>query len=331
MNAGRTGPGRGETPPVSGFLNLYKPVGITSMEALRQVKKVTGQRKKVGHAGTMDPLARGVLPICFGQATRLMEYVVDGTKRYCMDIRLGATTQTYDSEGEITLVREPGYVTPELVKEAFAPFLGAIEQKPPMYSAVKVDGQRLYKLARAGVEIDRAPRSVEIFAIRLTGFNLPTISLEVECGRGVYMRSLAHDLGAALGCGGYVTNLERQYCAGFESSDGITPQDLASEVDRSSNPEAWKSHLFPVDHVLQKFRAVTLGEAAEKGLRNGQAVAAGRAALDAGYLEQFRAYSQEGRFLALVRHERAGNLWQPIKVFHSAESSPYIAPATVSD
>ena len=182
MPAGNTGPGRGGTPPVSGFINLYKPVGITSMDALRQVKKITGQRQKVGHAGTMDPLARGVLPICFGQATRLMEYVVDGHKRYCMDVRLGATTQTYDSEGEITPVREPDYVTPELVKEAFAPFLGAIEQKPPMYSAVKVDGQRLYKLARAGVEIDRAPRNVEIFDIRLTGFSLPTISL----GSGVW-------------------------------------------------------------------------------------------------------------------------------------------------
>ena len=330
MTAGRTGPNVGGAPPVSGFINLYKPVGITSMDALRQVKTVTGQKKKVGHAGTMDPLARGVLPICFGQATRLMEYVVDERKRYCMDVRLGATTQTYDSEGEVTEVRKPDYVTPELVKEAFSPFLGTIEQQPPMYSAVKVDGQRLYKLARAGVEIDRAPRTVEVFDITLTGFNLPTITLEVECGRGVYMRSLAHDLGAALGCGGFVTDLERQYCAGFESSDGVTPQDLSAEIERCPDSEAWKSHLFPIDHVLQKFRAVTLGEAAEKGLKNGQAVSAGRSALDAGYLEQFRAYSQDGRFLALVRYERAGNLWQPVKVFQSVESSPYTTPSNIS-
>ena len=308
---------------VSGFLNLYKPVGITSMEALRQVKRFTGQRKKVGHAGTMDPLARGVLPICFGQATRLMEYVVDGNKRYRMTVRLGATTQTYDSEGEVTVVRHPDYVNPELIREACSPFLGVIDQKPPMYSAVKVDGQRLYKLARAGVEIDREPRKVEIHDISLVEFDLPFITLVVECGRGVYMRSLAHDLGETLGCGGFVTDLERQFCAGFASADGVTLEDLDALSDNGSDTESWLPHLFPVDHVLQRFRAITVGEAAEKSLRNGQPIAADRTLPDVGYLEQFRAYSSDGRFLALVRHDRQGNLWQPVKVFQLASPSPY--------
>lgn len=307
----------------NGFLNLYKPVGITSMDALRQVKRITGQRKKVGHAGTIDPLARGVLPVCFGQATRLMEYVVDGAKRYRMAVRLGATTQTYDSEGEETPVRDPAYVTPEMVAEACLPFIGDIEQKPPMFSAVKVNGQRLYKLARAGVEVERAARPVTIFDIQLVYFSLPQLTLDVECGRGVYMRSLAHDLGQALGCGGYVTDLERQYCAGFDSVDGITPDGLEDAVGRAGRPEAWREYLHPVDHALRRFRAVTVGESAAKSLCNGQEVAVGRQQVEAGYLEQFRAYGPDGRFIALVRHDRPGNAWQPVKVFQSAEPSPY--------
>ena len=322
-----SGPGNQGAIPVSGFINLYKPIGITSMEALRQVKRATGQRRKVGHAGTMDPLARGVLPVCFGQATRLMEYVVDGAKRYRMEMRLGATTQTYDSEGEATEIRDPGYVTPELVSGALLPFLGEVEQIPPMFSAIKVDGQRLYSLARAGVEVERAARPVQIFNIQLLDFNLPSLTLEVECGRGVYMRSLAHDLGQALGCGAYVTDLERQYCAGFESEAGITPEELAVIATESGDPEAWKAHLHPLDHVLRRYRAIAVNEPAAKSLSTGQDAYPARAPLESGYLEQFRAYGIDGRFVALVRHDRQSNSWRPVKVFHTEEPSPYSVDA----
>ena len=182
---------------INGYLNLYKPVGITSMEALRQVKRITGQRKKVGHAGTMDPLARGVLPVCFGQATRLMEYVVDGEKRYRMEVFLGATTVTFDSEGEVTPVQEPDYVTREMVENTCRRFIGTIDQKPPMYSAVKVDGQRLYKLARAGLEVDREARSVDIFDIRLVRF----YPAPCHAGRGVWPGRLHAVAGPRLGPG----------------------------------------------------------------------------------------------------------------------------------
>lgn len=323
MPGGKSWSGNQGPPPVNGFINLYKPIGITSMEALRQVKRATGQRRKVGHAGTMDPLARGVLPVCFGQATRLMEYVVDGAKRYRMEMRLGATTQTYDSEGEPTEVRDPGYVTQEMVREALLPFIGEIEQKPPMFSALKVDGQRLYSLARAGVEVEREARPVEIFDIRLLDFKLPKLTLDVECGRGVYMRSLAHDLGLALGCGAYVTDLERQYCASFESRYGITPEELAAIATKSGDLEAWKSHLHPIDHVLRSYRAITVNELSAKTLRTGQDVYSAKAHLDPGYLEQFRAYGIDGRFLALVRHDRQSNSWRPVKVFNTEEPSPY--------
>ena len=316
--------GKNSGPPtVNGFINLYKPVGITSMDALRRVKRITGQRQKVGHGGTMDPLARGVLPVCFGQATRLMDYVVGGTKRYVMDVKLGESTTTYDSEGEITATRSTAGITQADIESALEPFIGVVNQVPPMYSAVKVDGQRLYKLARAGIEVEREARSVEIHGIRLTRLDLPTLTLDVECGRGVYMRSLAHDLGEALGCGGHVTDLERRNCGGFSSEDGVTLEDLEAEAQRE--PDGWRRLLHPVDWVVRDMKTVTVGVAAEKFLRNGQSVSLGRADLNAGYLEQFRAYNTAGQFLALVRFDRAGNSWKPLKVFNSNTRSP-LAP-----
>lgn len=316
-----------DVPSINGFLNFYKPVGMTSMEALRQVKRIAGPGQKVGHCGTMDPLAQGVLPVCFGQATRLMDYVVDGVKRYRMVVRLGAVSTTYDAEGEIAETGNPAGLTANIVEMALAPFIGAIEQTPPMYSAVKVQGQRLYKLARAGKEVERATRPVDIFDIQLTDFVLPLLTLTVECGRGVYMRSLAHDLGAVLGVGGYVTELTREYCGGFDAADGITLEDLAA-----ANAEGWQSHLHPVDRALRGLRAVRVNPQGERQLRNGQAVSMGRAALEveAGYLEQFRAYAPDGRFLALARYDRPANSWQPVKVFQLDTPSPYAADAVNS-
>ncbi len=317
-------PGNNRPPTVNGFINLYKPVGITSMEALRRVKRITGQRQKVGHGGTMDPLARGVLPVCFGQATRLMDYVVGGTKRYVMDVKLGESTTTYDSEGEITAARNVGGITRSDIESALESFIGVVDQVPPMYSAVKVDGQRLYKLARAGIEVEREARSVEIHGIRLTRLELPMLTLDVECGRGVYMRSLAHDLGEALGCGGHVTDLERRSCGGFSSADGVTLEQLEADAQK---PDGWRRHLHPVDWVVRDMKTVTVGPAAEKFLRNGQSVSLGRPQVNAGYLEQFRAYSTAGHFLALVRFDRAGNSWKPLKVFNSNTRSPLAPPA----
>ena len=312
-----------QQPTVNGFINLYKPAGITSMEALRRVKRITRQRKKVGHGGTVDPLARGVLPICFGQATRLMDYVTGGAKRYAMDVKLGESTTTYDAEGEVTATRSTLGITRAEVESALEGFIGMVDQVPPMYSAVKVDGQRLYKLARAGIEVERESRAVEIHSINLTRFDLPYIALEVECGRGVYMRTLAHDLGARLGCGAHVTDLERRSCAGFSSDDGVTLEELEAEA---TEPNGWQHRLHPVDWVLRDYKALTVAPAAEKFLRNGQAISLGRHPVRAGYLEQYRAYSTEGQFLALVRFDGSGNSWRPLKVFQPDARSP-LAPS----
>ena len=314
-------PGDEQKPQVvNGFLNFYKPVGITSMEAVRRVKRITRQRKKVGHAGTMDPLAEGVLPICFGQATRLMEEVVSGRKRYRMTVRLGATSATYDAEGEITPVGDPAGITRAGIETALQQFIGDIDQVPPMFSAVKVDGQRLYDLARAGKEIERKARPVQIHAIAIDNLRLPNLELTVDCGRGTYMRSLAHDLGQSLGCGGYVSALAREYCGGFHAADGVT-LDVLEET-----PHRWQQLIHPVDWALRDLQSLALTELQAQAIRHGQAIDAGFDPLVHG--ERRRAYDAEGSFLALVQYQAAIRVWQPTRVFRTDQPSPY-APLSV--
>ena len=218
------------------------------MDALCQVKRLTSQRQKVGHGGTIDPLAQGVLPICFGQATRLMDYVVEGAKRYRVAIELGVTTTTYDAEGQVTKTGDVSGVTRDIVETTLQDFIGVIRQTPPMYSAIKVGGQRLYKLARAGIEVEREARTVEVYNIRLLDFSPPSLMLDVESGRGVYIRSLAHDLGEALGCGGYVTKLERLQCGAFQAEEAVTLERL--DQSNASDPHGWRRYLHPIDWVL---------------------------------------------------------------------------------
>ncbi|MSQ07542.1 MAG: tRNA pseudouridine(55) synthase TruB [Dehalococcoidia bacterium] len=323
-----SGAGRAAATDVDGFVNLNKAVGMTSMDVLRRIKGITGQRHKVGHGGTMDPLAHGVLPICFGQATRLMDHVIAGPKGYRVEVHLGITTTTYDAEGEVVKTVPADnleQVTRKMVEAALPPFIGTIQQTPPMYSAIKIQGQRLYKLARAGIEVERQARTVEIHDIQLREFLLPKLVLDVECGRGVYMRSLAHDLGEALGCGGYVTDLTRTHAGGFSLASAVTLEDL--ERANTTDPAGWQQYLHPVDWMLQGLKSISVGRAAEQCLRNGQSINLGRLAPEAAYLEQFRAYSAEGRFLALVQFERSNNTWQPMKVFHSRLPSP-LAPVS---
>ena len=312
-------------PAANGFVNFFKPPGITSMDGLRQIKRITGQRQKVGHGGTMDPLARGVLPVCFGQATRLMDRIVGGVKRYRVEITLGVTTSTYDAEGEVVKTGDAQGVTKDMVEESLRPWIGVVQQTPPMYSALKIDGKRLYKLARAGIEVERKARPVEIHDIQIMEFATPKLVLEVECGKGTYIRSLAHDVGEALGCGGHVADLERLLCGGFPVEEAVTLEQLEEAVD---SPDGWQQYLFPVDRVLMNLKSITLGRQAEEHLRHGQAVSLGRPELEAGYLEECRAYNSDGVFMALVQFDRPTNTWQPVKVFQMDAPSPY-APASV--
>ena len=305
---------------VNGFLNLYKEPGPTSMDAVRQVKRVSGQRKRVGHGGTLDPIAEGVLPICFGQATRLMEYVTCSARAYRMDVRLGAATTTYDREGEVVRTADPSHIDREAVEAALEPFRGEFQQTPPMYSALKVGGKRLYDLARSGIEVERKPRTVTISRIEIVEMDLPSLVIDVNCGRGAYMRSLAHDLGEALGCGAYLEGLVRLRSGPFLVEDAVRLEALQD----AAGENGWASHLEPPDFVLLHMKSVTVGEAAERYLRNGHPVKLPpHLSAYAGYMERYRAYSEDGRFLAVVRYERSKNEWQPNKVFTVDAPSPY--------
>lgn len=310
-------------PAVSGFLNLHKPVGITSMDAVRRVKRITGQRKKVGHAGTLDPLAEGVLPICFGQATRLMELVVSGWKRYRVTVRLGAISNTYDAEGDIQETSDPSWVSRVCIAEALRHFVGEIDQLPPMYSAVKIDGRRLYDLARAGREIERSPRRVSVRSISIDDIRLPLATFTVECGRGTYLRSIAHDLGQTIGCGAYVTELIRLSCGQFEGSEGISP-DALEEAAASGD---WTDHLHPIDWALRELPAALVDANRAWAVRHGQTISTGSSQIDPSDPRLWRIYDPEGIFLALARPETGGSL-APTRVFDIAEPSPY-APAAV--
>ena len=310
----------GKSPEFNGFVNLFKPPGITSMDALRQIKRITGQRKKVGHCGTMDPLARGVLPVAFGQATRLMENVVGGRKTYRVEITLGIETTTYDAEGEVVKIEDATGITTELIEDSIRPWIGVVQQTPPMYSAIKVNGKRLYKLARTGIEVERESRPVEIHDIRIIEFDSPKLVLDVECGKGTYIRSLAYDLGQALGCGGHVSDLIRLLCGGFFAHKGVTIKQMEEATD---SPKGWQQYLFPVDQVLTNMKSISLDKRAEEHLIHGQSFSLGNEDLDTNYNEERRAYNAEGIFLAIVRFDDLTSTWHPVKVFQASNPSPH--------
>lgn len=214
-----------ENASLFGFLNIYKPKGLTSHDVVARLRKITKVRQ-IGHTGTLDPFATGVLPICIGKATRLIEYL-DDDKEYLATVQFGKNTTTYDLEGEITATFDKK-VTEEDVKNALKAFEGEISQIPPIYSAIKVNGKKLYDYARQGQDIEIKPRKVTISKIELKEFDKTSQSakITVACSKGTYIRSIAYDLGAKLGCGGYLTALERTKAGKFQVNTAIKLEDL---------------------------------------------------------------------------------------------------------
>lgn len=214
-----------ENASLFGFLNIYKPKGLTSHDVVARLRKIT-KVKQIGHTGTLDPFATGVLPICIGKATRLIEYL-DDDKEYLATVQFGKNTTTYDLEGEITATFDKK-VTEEDVKNALKAFEGEISQIPPIYSAIKVNGKKLYDYARQGQDIEIKPRKVTISKIELKEFDKTSQSakITVACSKGTYIRSIAYDLGAKLGCGGYLTALERTKAGKFQVNTAIKLEDL---------------------------------------------------------------------------------------------------------
>lgn len=248
------------------MLLLNKPVGITSNAALQKAKWLLNARK-AGHTGTLDPFADGLLPLCFGEATKFSAYLLEADKHYRAVLQLGVTTTTGDPEGEILATREVNTSRAEI--EALLPrFTGEIEQVPPMHSALKHQGRPLYEYARAGIEIERPPRQVTIRALELVECDPPRVVLDVQCSAGTYIRTLAQDIGAALGCGAHLTELTRTAAGGFRLDQAHTLAELGA-LDAPLRPTL----LLPADCLVAHLPAIQLDEADAEALCQGRSVA----------------------------------------------------------
>jgi tRNA pseudouridine55 synthase len=287
---------------VFGLLNLNKPQGPTSHDLVAWVRRGTGVNK-VGHAGTLDPMATGVLVLCLGPATRLSEYVMNSRKTYRARVRLGVETNTYDAEGEI-VAENPAPISRAAVDAALDAFRGDIAQMPPMHSAIKRGGRKLYELARAGQEVERSARAVTIYRLELAGWDFPFLELQVECSPGVYIRSLAHDLGQALGVGAHLAALERAASGTFTVEDAAQWVSFAAAMVEG----AWRDYLLPPDRALGDAPALHLSADEADHVRHGRMIPA-----DDSRESLARAYDDEGRFFAVVA--RRGGYWTPQKVF----------------
>ena len=271
---------------------MDKPAGISSNDVVQQAKRLFGAQK-VGHTGSLDPLATGVLPLCFGEATKFSQYLLDANKTYWTRIRLGVSTETGDADGEVIAQVDATAITQTQVSDALETFVGEIEQIPSMYSALKHQGQPLYKLARQGIEVERAPRTVTIYSAELLQFAEAYIELRVHCSKGTYIRSLAEDLGAALGCGGHVSALRRLAAGPYAEAQAVTLEQLREFDD----PQEMDALLLPVASAVGSWPSVRLHEDTAHYVRQGQPVQVAHAPTD-GWVQIFES-AEEDRFLGV--------------------------------
>jgi len=299
---------------IDGILNLDKPRGKTSFGVVALVRRLSGERR-VGHAGTLDPEATGVLPVLLGQGTRLIEFLADATKVYSAEIELGIATDTYDATGKVTQRCDASSLTREQVEMALSSFSGTVDQTPPMYSAVKHKGVPLYRWARAGVELPRKARRVEFSRLEIIDCNLPLLILEVECSKGTYIRSLAHDLGQKLGCGAHLKNLIRLKSGPFHISDAVS----ISKLEDAFSQGYWAEIIKPMDVAVIHLPMITVDEDSERAIINGRPldlVTGGDVSA-----KLCRAYSRDGRFIALLRYDEQRGHWKPEKVFRKRSTT----------
>jgi len=285
-----------------GLLNVDKPAGMTSHDVVDRIRRVGGIRR-VGHAGTLDPLATGVLLVCLGRATRLLEFLVGQPKTYLATVRLGQTTDSYDADGRIMLERSFAHVTDIILAEALSRFRGSIKQRPPMVSAVKKEGQPLYKLARKGIITERPWREVTIYRLDLLACDLPFLQLRISCSTGTYVRALAHDLGELLDCGGHVTALRRTAVGDFSDSEAVSLAEL--------NAETVAKHLRSSDVAVSHLPRLDLSESDWERLRNGQSIQKQPSHPEGPLV---RIYGPDGPFVGIVTS--SNQLWRPRKIFH---------------
>lgn len=281
-----------------GILIVDKPAGWTSQDVVAKLRGAF-KEKRVGHGGTLDPMATGVLPVFFGRATRAVEFFEHAEKVYIATLRLGVVTDTQDVTGEV-LETHAAEVSDAALSAALSRFVGLQTQIPPMYSAIKIGGKKLYELARAGKEVARAPREITIFSLTPLGRNGADVTLRVHCSKGTYVRTLCHDIGQALGCGGTMAALRRVQAGKFCAEEAHTLEEILATEDKNAL-------LLPVERLFSHYSALNLSPKQEKCVRNGAAFSC---AVDAG---RYRALGAGGEFLALV--EVQGGVLKTVKSF----------------
>lgn len=293
---------------MDGILNIHKATGMTSHDVVARVRRLLKQ-KRVGHAGTLDPAASGVLPICVGQGTRVAEYLSESGKEYRATLVFGVETETYDAEGQITRTASTDTLNRNEIEQALEQFFGPQMQIPPRYSAIKVQGQAAYQRARAGQEVTLTARPVEFFRLEIVGWQKPVLTLDVACSKGTYIRSLAYDLGRAVGCGAHLGGLVRVRSGPFSLEESITLEELAAACEQGECAR----YVQPADRALEHYPALHLCAEDELRVRHGNTFTY---EIPEQAKSLARVYNAQGDFIAIAKWESAKQQWQPTKVFN---------------
>ncbi|MBR5595782.1 MAG: tRNA pseudouridine(55) synthase TruB [Lachnospiraceae bacterium] len=305
---------------INGVINIYKIKGFTSHDVVAKLRGIMKQ-KKIGHTGTLDPDATGVLPVCLGSATKLCDMLTDKEKEYIAKVQLGVTTDTQDMTGKVLCSKEVT-VTKEEVETALATFVGHYEQVPPMYSALKVNGKKLYELARAGKEVERKARPVMIHEIEILEMELPVLSIRVRCSKGTYIRTLCHDLGQKLGCGAAMAALERTKSGQFTLETALTLEELEEKIKKAgeNRERAIQEFVIPVDHMFSELFELKLLSHWERLVLNGNSFEEKNLKkeflkIDRADKEQYRVYLEDGTFVGVYEFRKQERKFAPVKMF----------------
>lgn len=286
---------------MNGILVIDKPSGPTSFDMIREVRALLGMRK-IGHTGTLDPLATGVLPLCLGEATKIASFILESEKQYEAVVRLGKTTDTLDAQGKVLAEHPVPELTPALLETALARFRGTLQQTPPMYSAVKVKGKRLYELAREGREVERPSREVTVHELTLRDFSASEVALSVRCSKGFFVRVLASDLGEVLGCGAHLHALRRTRTGPFTQEQAISPDKLRKLIEEGGGPEAVRDRLISAEEALIELPALEIPEALVDKVLHGVPLEV--AAVGQGGAGRVRVMAPSGKLLAVAEIDR---------------------------
>lgn len=313
-----------------GIINVYKEVGFTSHDVVAKLRGICKQ-KKIGHTGTLDPDAVGVLPVCLGSGTKLCDMLIGEIQEYIAGFRLGIATDTQDISGKILEEKEV-CVSAEQVKEMLSHFVGELQQVPPMYSALKVGGKKLYELAREGKEVERKARPITIYELELLKAEHPEYEIRVVCSKGTYIRTLCHDIGQALSCGAVMTSLVRSRVGEFRLKDAKSLGELQELADQGRLQEA----VIPVEEMFHALPAIQVSDGAQKALLNGnqlkrsEVLAKEEAGIIGKMLQgfpvdqgEYRVYSMDSRFCAIYRYEGDRRLFTPVKMFLEGQDGSY--------